>query len=387
MADAKAEVGSGSDAATSVYPALVPPLPQIVRSGGPVLSAPVFIQVNFSVDTLTTRNNQAAYLAAVAGSTYWTTTTGEYGVGSASIGTSVVETDPPPTMIDASQIMTWLVSRFDGTHKQWGSPSTQAIYVIFYPSGTTVTTCGLTSCSGFTATHDQSAPLPDGSRLAFAAIPDCPSFDASLTKFQSLTVATSHELIEAATDPYPEANPAYHGVAQGSVEWDDTGTNYGEVADLCDNHEYIDWLQPTDVGYMVQRTWSNAEAALGHDPCVPVATGTPYFGAVPQLGAQVTLTGTGTAHGVVIPVGSTATVAVHLFSDQLTTAWQVSALDLGSVGGDLTMTFDHTSGVNGDTLNLTIHVVKADPAYGSEPFAIQSTSSSRTTYFYGAVGN
>ena len=50
------------------------------------------------------------------------------------------------------------------------------------------------------------------------------------------------------------------------------------------------FFKPTDVGFMVQRTWSNSSALANHDPCVPNLAGVPYFQSAPQLNEHVTFT-------------------------------------------------------------------------------------------------
>ena len=40
-----------------------------------------------------------------------------------------------------------------------------------------------------------------------------------LSAFDTLTGTTSHELIEAATDPYPYQNTAYGSVDDGHISW------------------------------------------------------------------------------------------------------------------------------------------------------------------------
>src|SRR5262249_2704509 len=89
----------------------------------------------------------------------------------------------------------------------------------------------------------------------------------------SLTTAASHELTEAATDPYPEYGSMGYDLIKKSP-WNPAG---GEIADLC---EFVSGVP--EGSYTVTRAWSNENAKLGQQPCVPVPTDNadiPYFNA------------------------------------------------------------------------------------------------------------
>src|SRR5262249_25427179 len=134
-----------------------------------------------------------------------------------------------------------------------------------------------------------------------------------------------------------------------------------EVGDYC---EYLDVAYQRDVGpYQVQRTWSNAAAKAGHDPCVPAPDGEIYVAAAPVLPDSISIQGFNgnvTTKGVTIPVGMSKTIDVKLYSDAPLTSdfFRVDAFDLTSFFGasppDLTFSWDRTWGRNGDTLHLTI---------------------------------
>jgi hypothetical protein len=97
-----------------------------------------------------------------------------------------------------------------------------------------------------------------------------------------------------------------------------------------------------------------------------------------------------------IPVGSSKTVDVDLYSDAPTPGpWTVSAQDLTSTLADagpaLSFSFDKTQGQNGDKIHLTINALSASPL-GVAPFQIVSelgapdAGGARTTWV-GVVGN
>ena len=96
-----------------------------------------------------------------------------------------------------------------------------------------------------------------------------------------LTLALSHELVEAVTDPFVNSNPAYTGIDPDHILWA-IAISGAEVADLCENEQPVS-LVPADIGYPVQRIWSNVGAKAGTGPCVPVPPGEIFFQAVAEL--------------------------------------------------------------------------------------------------------
>jgi hypothetical protein len=91
------------------------------------------------------------------------------------------------------------------------------------------------------------------------------------SKLQELTVAASHEIIEAATDPVPNSPTWTLGPLQGpsSSVW---SVFEGEVGDLCVG------TQVAEGNYTYQRIWSVTAAKTQADPCIP-ALATPYYNA------------------------------------------------------------------------------------------------------------
>lgn len=157
--------------------------------------------------------------------------------------------------------------------------------------------------------------------------------------------------------------------------------------------EYVGLADQRLVGtFAVQRTWSNAAARAGHDPCVPALT-TPYLGAAPQLDELVTIDlgnqGGVSTRGVQVPLGMSKTVEVALFSDAPADDWTVKATDAATVmGGDAELSFawDKTTGHNGDKLHLTITRIKAGQG-GSEFVVSSRTNNVSTSLWWGFVAN
>ncbi len=212
-----------------------------------------------------------------------------------------------------------------------------------------------------------------------------------------MTPIVVHELVEDATDPYwGTATQGYDGVDAKDLAWEYTFLNgvfdtVPELGDMC--MIYPDSVYtPPDLPFAIQRTWSNASIAAGHAPCVPVPSGVVYFNSalVPTdnivMGLGSLGPGKAVTHGVKIPLGSTRTVDVELYSDAPTPGpWTISAAPI--MAGDLLLSFDKTSGQNGDVVHLTITAIKQDSGFGAEGFIITSALGSQTTRWYGVVGN
>ena len=387
------------------YPAPHPPLPQLVNTaGGPVLTTPKVVYVFYPSYAL--EPDLQVFAQAVAGSSYWTATTSEYGVGALAYAGTIDLTDTPPQSISQSDIQKWVASELQSG--AFGTPDPQAIYTIVYPQSTTVTqpnpvnpAFGDTkSCQAFLGYHDDTdVALGDAgtTSFAYAVIPTCGPLD-------TITQTLSHEWIEASTDPLltssgtftlsggPKA--AFFAPDGDHLVWGLLGG--GEAGDLCEPEGSYANYTPSDLKRSVQRTWSNASAKASHDPCVPVSS-VPFFDSAPVLDDTVSFTssftGTITSKGIVIPNGQSKTIEVDLFSDADTGGpWTVAAYDVlstyyGSYGLPQTLDFawDRTSGQNGEKLHLTITVTKPSIIGGAHAFMIVSKLAGRTSVWPGLV--
>ncbi len=312
--------------------------PQVSSQGGAVLTAPTIVPIFFTGDDAMQAQVES-FLGQLVGSSYWTATTSEYGVGPITVTASVVSTDAPPTTDAALQ--TWIEAHKTGT-AGWPASTPQTIYAVFLPEGVVFTADFGTGCVDYGAFHEETS-----SGVIYALMPRCMS---QVWNYQDdLTRATSHELIEASTDPHPYSAPAFNVTDQAHNIW--TYVPGGELGDMC---AYVQAAYQRLVGnFLVQRTWSNTAAAAGHDPCVPQMG--PYINgalALPNDGSLGT-------EGISVPLGTSSVVEVDLFSDApVTDAWSETAIDVDSVLGgsptELTFTWDQPSGNNGDKLHLTI---------------------------------
>ncbi len=384
VVEAAPDVDNG--APSSTYPAFKVDAPQVVTGGGPVLATPKVVPVYFANDDTTFTGNVTTFLGKLASSTFWGPTPPaltEYGVGALSVAAPVQLTENAPTpTIDDAAIQTWLAANIGATLP---AADVNTIYTIFYPTGSTITLQGQSSCQSFGGYHNN---IKVGTQnIAYAVIPRCGKF-GSLQGLDAVSAATSHELEEAATDPYPATNGAFAQVDDNHIIWMFT-LGGGEVGDMCAQSPDA-YYAPTDIGNVVQRSWSNKSAKAGHNPCLPT-DGLPYFNSMPVLTQTLSLAGGQlVSKGVSIPVGQSQTIEVDLFSDAATSGpWTVSAVDTATLqqqSPELKFDWDRTSGQNGEKLHLTITVLKASQ-YMAEGFILTSRLGARENLWVGLVGN
>lgn len=384
-------VDAGADDAADAaapYPAPHPPLPQVLKGKGPVMTAPKFVPITFKGDPLVADIDD--FMAKMgAAKSYWAGATAEYGVGPATTLPPIHATDVPAASIADSDIQTWLTTQI--MSPTFPQPDDNTIYTLFYADGITVTMGGGVGCQDFEGYHNDFM-LPSGKHVVYSVSPRCPPPVKKDTLTDMMAAITSHELVEAATDPFPEDDPTYIDIDPDHVGWS-LITGGTEVGDLCAPFPGVFSRTMPDINYLVQRTWSNQAAAAGHDPCAPNGV-SPYFNSAPVLNdtiAVVTPAGKMMTKGVKIPVGQSATVELDLYSDAPTSGpWTVSAIDWEAMymgaPGTLAFSFDKTTGQNGDVIQMTITVMQKG-ALGQEPFWIQNTLGSQTTVWLGVVGN
>ena len=379
------------------YPAPHMALPQIFFYGGPVLASPQVIPVFFPGFTFRT---ELLDLAKKLGpSAHWKAIASEYGVGKLTVAAPIDVTQaqaPTTTTIYDSDVQAWLASRFDGTHPEFGSsPIPGAIYTLFYPADITIIEgdradggTGRASCGAFGGYHRE-ADIK-GLYTAYAVIPTCSGYD-SLTGIDATTAATAHEWIEAATDPFFFDKPAYQDPDDDHAIWGIV-LGGGEVADLCNLDNATAYYKPADIGYTVQRSWSNVAAKAGQDPCVPAATDEPYFNAAPALTEDIKF-GAGTTKGVTVAVGQSRTIDVDVFSLGPTSAPIAVKVDVFGVShtgpipsDEITATLDRRSGQNGDVLALTIKANK-QTQLGVAGFILTATVGKTSHHWVGIVGS
>ena len=386
--------GTGGDKGmpSDVYPAPHADPPEVVSAGGPVLASPKIVPVFFANELPETASSVEDFEKRIGSTQYWAATTAEYGVGPATALPAIHLGEVPEGIIDDEEIQAWLGSKLNGDDPAWPAADGDTVYVLHYPEGTTITAFDDESCLGFGGYHSNiKLDAAHGSRhVAYAVIPYCGGF-AGFDGVDGLTAVVSHELIEAASDPYPMSDPAYSSVDDANLYWA-FALGGGENADMCAQQEGAFTLFD-EIPYVVQRSWSNVSAKAGHDPCVPAIPGEAYFNAAPDLPDTVKLHLPGhtvSMKGIRVPVGQTKTVEVRLFSDGDTGGpWGVDVNDFTWVlgaSGSLDLSLDRVGGENGEKLYLTITVYDPSP-YFIELFQLLSYKDGVRHEWFGVIGN
>jgi hypothetical protein len=383
--DAGVTTTPASDGGFSV--AAHPTPPSVATGGGQVLASPKVVPIFYKGEPL--EGDVTTFVNQLAASSFWSQATSEYGVGPLTVGASQHWSTSAPASTDDSAVENQLTAAL--VPGSWGAPDPNAIYMFVMPSTTTFSGSG-TCCKDFDGYHAEATV--GSSNVVYAIVCDCSdSFDgASISHTDALTSAITHELAEAATDPFVNDLPAGYAEAdQPHGAW--TVLGGGEVGDMCALYPVSD-VTVSGIDHDIQRLWSNAAAKAGHDPCVPQPADEVFFQSDAVLSDTVVLTDSfgnkSSTKGVKIGVGSSKTVQVQLWSEGPTSGdWTVEALDGAYMMGgtaNLSFAWDRTTGHNGDVLNLTITVNSANATWGGEIFAIQSTLGGHSTLSLGSVG-
>lgn len=271
--------GTPADAAIDAYPtAAHPAYPQVPNLGGPRLPHPQVYTVTFGSDARAPQLE--AFAQWIVGSQWLATVGAEYGIGSGSAAGAVHDPQTPPAAITSAEIEAYLGSGVtSGAIPKPAAPFTlaDALYVVYYPQATHITTTFVDgiikkSCTDFGGYHGE--VHQNGLDFAYAAIPTCGGNIPGLDAVGTVEEIVSHEILEAATDAMPITAPAYQLHADPEDAWYSTFEFEVELGDMCE--------APTrfvmEDGFPAQRTWSNAAAAAGGEPCVPVDPSLPVYG-------------------------------------------------------------------------------------------------------------
>ena len=314
------------------------PIPAVPNQGGPVVESPQLITITYDDDAQ--REGDEPYASWIIGSEWLTTVVGEYGVG---LGTNqnVHLPAPAPTALTDDGIQKLVADlildggvpppiAFDGG-------ATDLIYLVYFPLQTTITGTPGTSCQSYGGYHSQGEA--GKSRFVYAVIPTC----GYTGDYSQTEITVSHELAEAATDPFPYSNPTYTSSStRVSDGW------IGELADLCEWYAVSE-----DNNYVAQRIWSNKAAAAGTQPCVP-SFGEPYANASPSPGGIIQLA-----------AGQSIQVTLSGWTDVPTEPFAINAENYGptllQATFNPTFSLDTDTLQNGQTATLTISIPAGTP--------------------------
>jgi len=364
------------------YPAFAPAMGQLTNNGGGVLAHPVVVSVTWAGDDKV--DDLEAFGDTIGQSPYWTATTAEYGAGAAVSGAEhhVRLPDAPPASMSDAQLAAFVSSNVaNGT---FPTPTTgEPVYILHLQKATKLMLNGQSACAQGVGGYHDSVKV-GGKNVAYAIVPRCGN------SFDMVTVAASHELAEAATDPYPRLQPGWVGFGDADLAWEFFQQFQSENGDACEFYRDSNLRAGVESGlaFTVQRSWSNKSAAAGHDPCVPTIKGSTFFNTTPlgleDIDVDLTALGGGvvTTKGYTIAVGEQRTIPLGLYSDGPVPAWSIRA----SAGGiasrqtaNVELKLDVDSGENGEKAYLTISVNEAGKT-GSELISVVSTRGSTSHY-------
>jgi len=369
-------------APSTTYPAFTPEMGQLASNGGPVLEKPVVVTITWpnepNVETFEAFGDQ------LGPTTYWASVTAEYGVGAAKSGASnhFRMADAAPASISDDEIASLVSARVSATDATaWPKPASgEPVYTMYIPSGTSLLLQGEDACSQGVGGYHDSVNV-DGKNVAYAVIPQCGNVSES-------TLSASHELDEAATDPYPRDNPAFAHFDDDHLAWEFFQQLQSETGDACEFYRDSTMAPTSELPFTVQRQWSNKSAAAGHDPCVPAAPGV-YFNVTPLKleNVDVDLSALGgdlaTTKGYKVAIGDTKKIPIGFYSDAATDAWSIKVVEGGIMGtsqkGKFTMSLDIEKGQNGQIAYLSLTAVKKGKL-GGGIVTIVSTNGSKSHY-------
>lgn len=385
-------LGCGSSSSSSSSPSNEHPvLPQVPYAGGALLVTPDVVSVAFAGDPMAA--DLEAFGATLTTSAWWSTVTGGdcqangaacIGAGSGAfvqLSTEAADHYTDSSVGGPSSFQTWLQSAIAGGQLPAPSPGavSSTIYVVYLPQTSSISVDGDGSCvsGGFGGYH--SWLTVGATQVAYAVVIECdvpppplPTI-APPTVLQQTTLGASHEVLEAATDPVPATGYALDGTDTSNWAWIDV-TGGGELADMCVDLFGLGDDQTTDGADTTQRIWSNARAAAGMNPCVPVPAGELYFNAAPRQ------------QFFVLPVGGSATFEVDAFAFQPMSDWTLTAQDWSdsassylsfSIAGATTTPAGPTVSVHaGSTVQVTVTLTRepGDLPTGEADGAIVSVS-------------
>ncbi len=326
-------------------PAAHAPLPQIPQQGGPLLRSPAIVTVlppNYPRAMEVTSYDDFIVTSP------WLRTVGlEYGIGTGRHVGVVNWTWVPGPMVDDVEIQTRLLDAVvSGQLPAAAALGEPFLYMLFFPSSTQITLMGSQSCLAFGGYHNEAHR--GALDLVYAVIPDCGG---------DLGVAISHELFEAASDPFPFTNPSFQYAPTPPDGWSFLGS---ELADACASSSFL------QSGFVVQRIWSNNAARQSRDPCFP-ASGAPYFSVSEPTNAHT------------LAAGRTLTINLVAWSTAPVPDWPlVSATIAGDFDAQPMLGVSTTN--NGRRVTLTVSVPAGTPPGASAFVVVGSGNAAENLY-------
>ncbi|MDE2490660.1 MAG: hypothetical protein KGM24_07415 [Elusimicrobia bacterium] len=228
--------------------------PQLQYYGGPMLGN-VKIQVVYWNKDVAYQGKIPGFFSTITKSPYFDWLH-EYNAGGQAIGEGSYAgayTDsvaiPQSAQIEDADIRTELTKLVK--KNAVAKPGANTLYMVYFPPGLNIDLQGSGSCQVFCAYHNTFTI--GGQEINYGVIPDqggscAGGCGGAADQFDNETSVSSHEMIEAVTDPAVGLVTGNNPTAP--MGWYDT--NYGEIGDICNA------VQGQVAGYTVQREWSNS---------------------------------------------------------------------------------------------------------------------------------
>jgi hypothetical protein len=306
--------GGNSSGTGGFTPAAHQSLPPMEANGISPLTAPQLVTLSYAgYESSYPVGSYADWLVTSP----WLQTVGApYGIGTGShIDVQLAASGPSSTTVQDSDIQSFIWNYVSDAgslpHPSGTSPST--IYMIYYPQDVTISagTTG-TSCAEFGGYHS-SFTDGNGTVWVYAVIPTCANFEPGLTTQQDLEFSTSHEFIEAATDPSFNQSTEASGY---TLEWDYTDSwafDLQEVADVCVGAPLVTYGSD-----LAQEVWGVVGSSdADSPPCSPWPSGAVYYNVSPVAQGF----SNGLAYFPSNSVPATVTFDITGWSNAATSAW------------------------------------------------------------------
>ena len=209
--DAAADVqGADSGPDVSFVTAAHAPYPQVPNNGGPTMSHPQVVLITFSDDPSRAVLEDATRW--LVGSSWVATVGAEYGIASASAIMNELGTTAPTTVLSDGDVAAMIAQGIqDQTiFSPTGGDYSNEVYMVAFPANSAEAGSRCTNANGWHNDALLSVALPDAgpvrSVMSFAVVLDCAvSAGGRYTDVEYEEMAISHEFIETATDPQPNA--------------------------------------------------------------------------------------------------------------------------------------------------------------------------------------
>ncbi len=348
-----------------------PAYPQVPKNGSSILT-------NFKLVTITMPSETSQLTTAyqdfgdhLIASNWLKGLAAEYGLGSGFTHTNVVGASFSGSTISQSQMESYIASAISGKGL---ASNGHTMFMLYLPAG--VHESQDPTCQQYGGYHLDYQGTNDG----WGFVHYCQS--PGMSQQQYMTMASSHEIIEAVTDAVPGSGwtlPSPQSAPWNTTVW---ATLQGEIGDLCASTQAYEGLD------LYQRVWSNKAAQGTGDPCVPTLNRAYYNTSVPQdanspkgwfkvaAGGKIDIpvTGFSTArmNDWIIDAAITG-ATTQGFTVKLTSPTTISAqgqtLNTINNGGTATLTIS-ASGSVGSGNYAHIYIVSQEASAGGDPYHV-----------------